>query len=71
MACRKLDFAAADIAHVPSSRLGCQGRQELVGGIGRGTELERDLDPQRARSLLTSPDGLLDLKIDFVDELCK
>lgn len=48
-----------------------QGKQELVGGIGRGTELETDIDPIKARELLQHPDGLLQLKIDFVDNLCR
>lgn len=50
--------------------LTCKGKQELVGGIGRGTELETDIDPIKARELLQHPDGLLQLKIDFVDNLC-
>ena len=49
----------------------CQGQQKLVDGIGRGTELETDIDPVKARDLLTSPDELLHMRIDFVDEVCR
>ncbi|KAK9800869.1 hypothetical protein WJX73_002996 [Symbiochloris irregularis] len=48
-----------------------KGQQNLVGGIGRGTELETDIDPIKARALLQSPDDLLGMKIGFVDEVCR
>ena len=46
-----------------------QGKQELVGGVGRGSELETEIDPINARQLLEQPNKLLDLQVDFVDEL--
>ena len=48
-----------------------QGKQELVGGVGRGSELETEIDPINARQLLDQPNKLLNLHVDFVDELQK
>ena len=48
-----------------------QGKQELVGGIGRGSELEADIDPAKGRQLLKDPTQLLGMHIDFVHELQK
>ena len=48
-----------------------QGKQELVGGIGRGSELETDIDPAKGRQLLKDPTQLLGMHIDFVDDLQK
>ena len=69
--CCRLTHKLLDRSQERHGQCGLQGRQELVGGIGRGTELETDLDPVRARDLLQAPDKLLSLKVDFVDNLCE
>ena len=43
-----------------------KGRQQLEGGVGRGTEVEFCADPAEARRWLTSPAGLLAADSDVV-----
>ena len=48
-----------------------QGRQELVGGVGRATEVEEDIDPALARAAVTEPDKLLIAGSALIDDQLK
>ena len=48
-----------------------QGGQVIKDGVGRGSEMEDDVDPKAAREYLSSPDKLLQVDLPFIKELQK
>lgn len=48
-----------------------QGQQVLKDGIGRGSEVEEDIDPKLARTFLSDPDRILDLDSQILQPLLK
>ena len=48
-----------------------QGRQALVGGVGRATEEEEDIDPALAREALRDPSKLMSTGSDLINNLLK
>lgn len=48
-----------------------KGKQLLVDGIGRATEVENDVDPAAARRFLEHPDDILAHACDLVDGMRK
>ena len=48
-----------------------QGKQNIIGGIGRGSEEEHDIDPEAAREYLQAPSKLLDLDSPIIQRLIK
>ena len=48
-----------------------QGGQVIKDGVGRGSEVEDDVDPKAAREYLSSPDKLLQVDLPFIKELQK
>jgi hypothetical protein len=46
-----------------------QGGQIITDGVGRGAEVEDDVDPKAARGFLTNPSELLQLDLPFIREL--
>ena len=52
---------------LPSSHF--QGGQIITDGVGRGSEVEDDVDPKAAREFLDNPSKLLALDLPFIQEL--
>lgn len=48
-----------------------QGGQVITDGVGRGSEVEDDVDPVAARDFLSDPDKLLQVDLPFIKELHK
>lgn len=48
-----------------------QGQQVLKDGIGRGSEIEEDIDPGHARSFLQDPNALYTLKSDILQPVLR
>ena len=48
-----------------------QGGQVITDGVGRGSEVEDDVDPVAAREFLSDPDKLLQVDLPFIKELQK
>lgn len=48
-----------------------KGRQALVGGVGRATEVEEDIDVVLAREALRDPSKLLTTGSDMINDLLK
>ena len=46
-----------------------QGGQTITEGVGRGSEVEDDVDPVAAREFLKYPSKLLALDLPFIQEL--
>ena len=46
-----------------------QGGQVITDGVGRGSEVEDDVDPVAARDFLSDPDKLLQVDLPFIKEL--
>lgn len=49
--------------------IGMQGGQVITEGVGRGSEVEDDVDPVAAREYLTNPTKLLSVDLPFIQEL--
>ncbi len=52
-----------------SLRCAMQGGQVITDGVGRGSEVEDDVDPAAAREFLKNPSKLLELDLPFIQEL--
>ncbi len=52
-----------------TAALSLQGKQILVDGIGRASEVEAETDPIAARAYLQHPDGLLGLDMAPITSL--
>ncbi len=46
-----------------------QGGQVITDGVGRGSEVEDDVEPVAARDFLTDPTKLLSVGLPFVEDL--
>lgn len=46
-----------------------QGGQVITDGVGRGSEVEDDVDPVAAREFLANPTKLLSVDLPFVQDL--
>lgn len=63
------------VANVPNMGNGIawdvQGQQVLKDGIGRGTEVEEDIDPKEARKYLMDPGSLYSLESDVLQPILR
>jgi hypothetical protein len=48
-----------------------QGQQVVKDGIGRGSEVEEDIDPISARKFLQDPQSLYNLPSDILQPILK
>ena len=50
---------------------GVQGQQVLKEGIGRGSEVEEDVDPLYARTFMEHPENLLHLQSEILQNILR